>query len=117
MKTNTNTNSLLKTILSRALVAVLSYCLALQPVLAGTVTISSTPLATAGASGILPNLMFILDASGSMGSDYNGDYVNDNSKCMTRSSGNTNCSRGDAPFEGGGANGLNGVGYDPMVNY
>src|SRR4051812_2327409 len=38
----------LKTALARVLAFVLSYTLALEPALAGVVTISSTPLATAG---------------------------------------------------------------------
>jgi type IV pilus assembly protein PilY1 len=114
---NTNTKNPLRTFLARALAFVLSYGLIVEPVLAGTVTISSTPLATAGSDAILPNLMFVLDASGSMDSDYNGDFVNDNSKCLTRSTGSTNCARGDAPYEAGGANAMNGVSYDPMVNY
>src|SRR5574342_1261212 len=73
------------------LIAVFLCCLAARPALAATVTISSTPLATAGGSGILPNLLFTLDASGSMDWDYLPDYVNDNNKCMTRSGGSTNC--------------------------
>ena len=44
--------------------------------LAGELTISTDPLGT-GASSIKPNVMFILDGSGSMGSDYMPDYVND----------------------------------------
>jgi type IV pilus assembly protein PilY1 len=43
---------------------------------AGELIISSDPLGT-GASSIKPNVMFILDDSGSMGSDYMPDYVND----------------------------------------
>src|SRR5512138_1898538 len=85
--------------------------------LADTVTISSTPLATSGASGILPNLLFVLDASGSMDSNYLPDYVNDSGKCMKTSGGSTTCNVGDAPWDAGGANGFNGVAYDPMVAY
>jgi type IV pilus assembly protein PilY1 len=43
---------------------------------AGELTISTDPLGT-GASSIKPNVMFILDDSGSMGSDYMPDSVND----------------------------------------
>ena len=71
---------------------------------------------SAGA-GFLPNLLFILDDSGSMGRDHNPDYVAEDSKCMTTSGASTFCSRGDPPFEAGGANALNGVGYDPNFTY
>jgi type IV pilus assembly protein PilY1 len=48
------------------------------PLLASAqLNISSDPLGT-GASSIKPNVMFILDDSGSMGWDYMPDYVNDN---------------------------------------
>ena len=43
---------------------------------AGELNISTDPLGT-GASSIKPNVMFILDDSGSMGNDYMPDYVND----------------------------------------
>jgi len=99
------------------LIAASLVCLAAQPAAAGTVTISSTPLATAGGSSILPNLLFILDGSGSMDWDYLGDYVNDNNKCMARSTGNTTCTFGDAPYNAGGQKGFNGVAYDPLYNY
>jgi len=99
-------------LLTAALVA-----LAAPAVLAGTVTISSTPLATSGASSVLPNLLFTLDASGSMDSDYLPDYINDGGKCMTRSGGNSTCTAGDPPWNAGGANGFNGVAYDPMLAY
>jgi len=107
--------TILKAPIARLIAAGL-VCLA-QPALAGTVTISSTPLATAGGSSVLPNLMFVLDASGSMDSDYNGDFVNDSGKCMTRSGPSTTCTPGDPPWSAGGANGMNGVGYDPMMAY
>jgi len=44
--------------------------------LSGNLNISTDPLGT-GASSIKPNVMFILDDSGSMASDYMPDYVND----------------------------------------
>jgi hypothetical protein len=92
-------------------------CMAAQPAFAAVTDISNVPLGTTAGSGFLPNLLFILDDSGSMGSDYNPDYVNDNNACMTTSGGNTNCARGDPPFEAGGAKGFNGVGYDPNFTY
>ena len=107
----------MKTTLRTPLALLAAALLAAQGALAGTVTISSTPLATAGGGGVLPNLLFVLDASGSMDSDYLPDYVNDSNKCMRTSGGSTTCSTGDAPWAAGGANGFNGVAYDPMVAY
>jgi type IV pilus assembly protein PilY1 len=46
------------------------------PASAQQLNISTDPLGT-GVSSIKPNVMFILDDSGSMGSDYMPDYVND----------------------------------------
>src|SRR5258706_313782 len=92
-------------------------CMGAQPAFAAVTDISNVPLGSAAGSGFLPNLLFILDDSGSMGSDYNPDYVNDNNGCMTTSGGATNCARGDPPYEAGGAKGFNGVGYDPNFTY
>lgn len=38
--------------------------------------LSTTPLQTTGSSDVLPNLMFVLDNSGSMGFDYTPDWSN-----------------------------------------
>ncbi len=46
-------------------------------------TISQLPLAKSRSADVLPNLMFILDDSGSMGSDYLPDNVNDNDTCRS----------------------------------
>jgi len=92
-------------------------CMGAQPAFAAVTDISNVPLGSSAGSGFLPNLLFILDDSGSMGSDYNPDYVNDNNSCMTTSGGATNCTRGDPPYEAGGAKGFNGVGYDPNFTY
>ena len=96
---------------------VVAACMVAQPAFAAVTDISNVPLGSAGGSTYLPNLLFILDDSGSMGSDYNPDYVNDSNTCLTDSGGNNNCNRGDAPFEAGGSNGFNGVGYDPNFTY
>jgi hypothetical protein len=44
---------------------------------AATLSLSSTPLAAATTNVVRPNLMYVLDDSGSMGWDYTPDYVND----------------------------------------
>lgn len=57
------------------------------PLLASAqLNISTDPLGT-GASSIKPNVMFILDGSGSMGSDYMPDYVNDSHSPTSRTAG------------------------------
>ncbi len=107
---------------------------------AQTVDISSTPLANSTASVVKPNLMFILDDSGSMDWDFMPDWANDgfcrsagasstNSGTFTRScchsatstsgSGSSACyrssdRRGHPPFL---AASFNGVAYNPAVRY
>ncbi|MDO9364796.1 MAG: PilC/PilY family type IV pilus protein [Methylotenera sp.] len=44
---------------------------------AATVDLATVPLPTATTTSVLPNLMFILDNSGSMGQDYTPDYMSD----------------------------------------
>lgn len=67
---------------------------------AGTVSLATSPLASSSNTSVQPNIMFILDNSGSMDRDYmpdeaysfNGDYGHKSSHC-------------------------NGVAYDPTINY
>src|SRR5947207_12377236 len=101
----------------RAILHAIGCALVAGSAFADITDISNVPLASASGSTVLPNLLFTLDDSGSMASDYNPDYVNDSNTCLSTSGGTTACQRGDPPFEAGGANGLNGVGYDPNVNY
>jgi len=44
---------------------------------AATVDLATVPLANATTTNVLPNLMFILDNSGSMKQDYTPDYISD----------------------------------------
>jgi len=101
-------------------------CMVSQTAQAGLTDISNVPLATAGGSTVLPNLLFTLDDSLSMTWDFMPDYVNPNQSfvsltqsnpCMTDSGGRTYCVRGDPPYEAGGSAGFNGVGYDPNFYY
>jgi len=108
-------NKLFKT--TTQLLAGLAALLAVGAATPATVTISTVPLATSSGANILPNLLFTLDASGSMGWDYLPDYVNDTQKCMTNSAGGTTCAYGDPPWQTGGTTGFNGVAYDPRVYY
>ncbi len=71
------------------------------PAAAQQLTISTDPLGT-GVSSIKPNVMFILDDSGSMGSDYLPDYVNDSHNPPSTTAG---CfDNGDDGDSGGGSN-------------
>ena len=105
-----------------------------------TVDISTTPLANSTASVVKPNLMFILDDSGSMDWDFMPDWANDNlcraagatnlnsgtwdraccqATANNSSSGSSACyanagRRGHPPFH---AAAFNGVAYNPAVRY
>lgn len=103
-----------------------------ETAVAGITDVSNVPLATAGGTTILPNLLFDLDDSGSMNWDFMPDYVSPNTggvalnqsiPCMydaNKSSfgaGKTFCNPGDAPYAAGGSKGFNGVAYDPNFYY
>src|SRR3989449_372653 len=119
-------------------------CMASQTPLAAVTDISSIPLATSGGANILPNLLFDLDDSGSMQWDFMPDYVSPNTlasalplskPCMVdpsipnpyQTSCSTGCTFGGSgfvctaaggpPYQAGGANGFNGVAYDPNFYY
>lgn len=107
--------------------------------LASTVDISSTPLANSSSTVVKPNLMFILDDSGSMDWDYMPDWAEDGfcraggatstssgtwgrRCCQNASNGGpgsnacyrVNDRRGHPPFH---ASDFNGVAYNPAVRY
>jgi type IV pilus assembly protein PilY1 len=82
----------------------------------GTLSISNVPLGTGSGISAKPNLVFILDDSGSMSSDYTPDWVND-SVCQSNmaSFGSTyNCSLGDVLFNWSR---FNSQYYDPAIRY
>lgn len=78
--------------------------------LAAVTDLSTVPLATATPSVVKPNLMFVLDDSGSMAWDYLPDNVNDNNTCKPQ----TACTNGMPPFYAGQ---FNGVYYNPQITY
>lgn len=87
----------------------------LPPVQAGTTVIHNEPLSTV-TSDVAPNLMFILDDSGSMDWNYTPDYVNDN-LCRPTSSGATSltgCQLGDPVFS---SSNYNTQYYNPSITY
>lgn len=122
----------------------LSAVLALAPSIpahAGITDISTAPLVTSATSSVLPNVMFILDDSGSMEFDYMPDVVNDNYCKKTTGSYDFTCCANSATSSGtGGAPCLinnktdaapfsyrpqplflvgefNGVAYNPAITY
>ncbi|HZR04060.1 MAG TPA: hypothetical protein VFA81_12920, partial [Burkholderiales bacterium] len=82
--------------------------------LAAITDISPVPLATGSSSIALPNLMFILDDSGSMALDVLPDQVDNNSTCKTRGDGSTACRAGDPPYY---AAQFNTIYYNPAYTY
>jgi type IV pilus assembly protein PilY1 len=81
---------------------------------AGNLNISNEPLNSGIKLHPKPNLMFILDDSGSMDWDYMPDYVND-SRCVFSDGGSLgSCRLGDPPYS---SSGYNTVYYNPTIRY
>ena len=102
---------------SQLIALVFSALLGAAVPLAQAVTdVANIPLAESGSSDVHPNLLFVLDDSGSMDWDYMPDYVNDSSPAYCRDSDNTprQCAAGDPPYY---ANAFNGVYYNPSITY
>jgi len=74
MKRYPETHSTTGRLLSLALTVSLALPL---PSLAASISLATAPLANSTTASVLPNLMFILDNSGSMGQDYTPDYISD----------------------------------------
>ena len=110
MKTSFKTWSLLPFLLAAALASVSH---------AATTDIANVPLVTSAPNAVLPNLMFVLDDSGSMDSDYLPDSANDS---ICRSSGATGTASGnfgqscvnEPPFR---SPSFNGSYYNPSITY
>jgi len=113
-----NTNSPIKRLAVYAMVG----CLVAEPAFGAVTDISNVPLSS-GTVSVVPNVMFILDDSGSMARDFLPDYVASSGGGVTakgslrRSDGTQDCDPGDPCYYTGGANGFNGIYYDPNVNY
>ena len=104
--------------------------LLLASVVAQATDISNTPLVTSTATAMRPNIMFVLDDSGSMASTFMPDYIDDNSPtshpAMCRAYNTTDggwakkqCQQSDPPYNSANFNGMyynpNFV-YQPPVN-
>ncbi len=94
------------------------------PARAAATDIASSPLVTSAPSAVLPNLMFVLDDSGSMGYDHLPDWVVTETLC--RSTGATAASSGSFVAASGAGCGahptfmssdINGVYYNPAITY
>lgn len=82
--------------------------------------LSTSPLVTSSSTVVKPNIMFVLDDSGSMGWDYLPDLAND-AYCKNASGGTitpltgvSSCQLGDPPYSNSD---WNGVYYDPATTY
>lgn len=101
--------------ISRALSLLLAAIMAFFPpvLAAGQLAIAQVPLAKSSSASISPNLMFILDNSGSMDWTYLPDYVDDGGTCKT-ATGTKNCAWGDPPYM---SSDFNAIYYNPQFVY
>lgn len=79
------------------------------PSLAASVALATAPLTTSSSSSVKPNLMFILDDSGSMGWNYLPDWANDRHPTV-----GSNYNNMPELFRNSGFNGL---AYNPAITY
>lgn len=110
----------LQTTLTRYLAGI-SICavaiLAADSAQAAITDIGNAPLVSATTGDVLPNLMYILDDSGSMASDFMPDFVVDSDKCKTTGTSGTfsaSCSIGDPPYM---TSQFNSLYYNPLIAY
>lgn len=92
----------------------LSTMLFSQIVEAATVTLATAPLANSTTTAVRPNIMYMLDNSGSMGWEYLPDYVND-SMCWSGTSDSN--SRTTCPDSYSGLNSTSGKVTVPFAAY
>ena len=88
---------------------------------AATTDLGTAPLVSATTGDVLPNLMYILDNSGSMAWDYMPDLVNDSNKCKSIANQSAigslftaGCSFGDPPYM---TKEFNSIYYNPDITY
>lgn len=90
------------------------------PAMADPLALATVPLTKATTTTVLPNLMFILDNSGSMGSDFvpdwaDGNYCKGNSPATTGATSDCSNTTGNRPpFNNAD---FNRIYYDPAVTY
>ncbi|MBU1214282.1 MAG: PQQ-binding-like beta-propeller repeat protein [Gammaproteobacteria bacterium] len=105
--------SFVRPLLSLAISAIIAFP---QPSLAASVALANAPLATSTSSAVKPNVMFILDDSGSMGWDYLPDWANDTDPASSGSYPSARVSYTSVPalFRN---NQFNGIAYNPAITY
>ena len=99
---------------TRALVAAVTFGLGCAPAVAALVDIAPQPLANSASALVKPNLMFILDDSGSMNGAHMPDYVDSEPHCRRNGTTLTACSFGTPPFNSAQYNTLF---YNPTITY
>ena len=97
--------------IARAALVLLSVCCASGAARGASTDLASAPLATSATTAVLPNLMFILDDSGSMGWDYLPDNV---PSPGTAKSPQSSADVGDPPYY---AAQFNSQFYNPQLTY
>jgi Tfp pilus tip-associated adhesin PilY1 len=93
---------------------VLGMGLTITTVNAALTDIATSPMANTGSAIVKPNLMYLLDTSGSMDWDYMPDSVSNDPACKTTGSSLTSCNFADPPYN---APQFNGVAYNPAITY
>ena len=88
--------------------------LAMNTAGAALTDLASEPLSKSGSSVVKPNLMLLLDDSGSMDWNYMPDSVNDDPACKTTGSSLTPCNDADPPRYSAQ---FNGIYYNPVITY
>lgn len=110
-------NKTFRRIIAWLLMVLLSYGQAIQ---AASLTLASTPLAATTTSVVRPNLMYVLDDSGSMSWDYTPDYINDATVTDPTNAGVTppgsSGDRGTATIVGGVITGITATGGNTYSN-
>src|SRR4051812_13561295 len=85
---------------------------------AGTTNVAQVPLLNITGTGVVkPNLMLLYDNSGSMGSAFTPDYIDDSTSCRSKSlmsGGTRGCVAGHPPFH---SPDFNKQYYNPKVSY
>ena len=88
--------------------------LATSSVNAALTDIASSPMSNTASSVVKPNLMMLLDGSGSMGWDFMPDSVSTDPACKDTGSSLRNCSFADPAYNSAQ---FNGVHYNPAITY
>ncbi len=99
---------------------VLGMGLAITAVNAALTDIANAPMSNVASAVVKPNLMFLLDASGSMDWDFMPDSVANDPACKSTGGSLVNCSFADPAYNSALFNGIHynpAITYTPPVNY